>query len=282
MKNILVPTDFSDQALAAVDLACQIGKRTSATVTLLSVVEVPTSGSFNTMGPTPSGFNPTDNVYVVEMMAHNKKLMEKLVNDDAYDGCDLRYLVLVGNPTAQIKETTKDGEMDLIIMGSKGTSGLQEVLVGSNTEKVVRHSKVPVITIKQKVNLEDIKTIAYATNLHDEENGLIDKLMELASFLGAALEIVRINTPNNFQSDQVTQQQLKKFCKKNELEKAGQHSYNDGVEEDGIRNFAEFIGADMIAMGTHGRTGLVHLISGSIAEDIVNHAKRPVWTCVLK
>lgn len=282
MKNILVPTDFSDQALAAVDLACQIGKRTSATVTLLSVVEVPTSGSFNTMGPTPSGFNPTDNVYVVEMMAHNKKLMEKLVNDDAYDGCDLRYLVLVGNPTAQIKETTKDGEMDLIIMGSKGTSGLQEVLVGSNTEKVVRHSKVPVITIKQKVNLEDIKTIAYATNLHDEENGLIDKLMELASFLGAALEIVRINTPNNFQSDQVTQQQLKKFCEKNELEKAGQHSYNDGVEEDGIRNFAEFIGADMIAMGTHGRTGLVHLISGSIAEDIVNHAKRPVWTCVLK
>lgn len=282
MKNILVPTDFSDQALAAVDLACQIGKRTSATVTLLSVVEVPTSGSFNTMGPTPSGFNPTDNVYVVEMMAHNKKLMEKLVNDDAYDGCDLRYLVLVGNPTAQIKETTKGGEMDLIIMGSKGTSGLQEVLVGSNTEKVVRHSKVPVITIKQKVNLEDIKTIAYATNLHDEENGLIDKLMELANFLGAALEIVRINTPNNFQSDQVTQQQLKKFCEKNELEKAGQHSYNDGVEEDGIRNFAEFIGADMIAMGTHGRTGLVHLISGSIAEDIVNHAKRPVWTCVLK
>ena len=44
----------------------------------------------------------------------------------------------------------------------------------------------------------------------------------------------------------------------------------------------EDIGADMIALATHGRTGIMHLLSGSIAEDIVNHAKRPVWTCKLK
>ena len=47
-------------------------------------------------------------------------------------------------------------------------------------------------------------------------------------------------------------------------------------------NFAEDIDAELIALATHGRTGLMHLLSGSIAEDVVNHAKRPVWTFRLK
>ena len=58
--------------------------------------------------------------------------------------------------------------------------------------------------------------------------------------------------------------------------------YNDKVEEDGIIFFAQDIGANLIALATHGRSGLLHLLSGSIAEDIVNHAKRPVWTFRLK
>jgi nucleotide-binding universal stress UspA family protein len=54
--------------------------------------------------------------------------------------------------------------------------------------------------------------------------------------------------------------------------------YNSSSEEDGILEYAEDIDADMIAMATHGRTGFLHLLSGSIAEDVVNAAKRPVWT----
>jgi hypothetical protein len=54
--------------------------------------------------------------------------------------------------------------------------------------------------------------------------------------------------------------------------------YNDPIEEDGIILFAEEVNAGMIVMATHGRTGFAHLLSGSIAEDVVNHAKRPVLT----
>ncbi|MDH5597867.1 MAG: universal stress protein, partial [Cyclobacteriaceae bacterium] len=58
--------------------------------------------------------------------------------------------------------------------------------------------------------------------------------------------------------------------------------YNAAYEDEGVIHFAEKIKADMIALGTHGRTGLQHLISGSIAEDIVNHAQRPIWTLCIK
>jgi nucleotide-binding universal stress UspA family protein len=66
---------------------------------------------------------------------------------------------------------------------------------------------------------------------------------------------------------------------KHGLENYTMEIYNESTEEDGIIYFAEDIDADMIALATHGRTGLKHLLSGSIAEDVVNHAQRPVWTC---
>jgi nucleotide-binding universal stress UspA family protein len=56
------------------------------------------------------------------------------------------------------------------------------------------------------------------------------------------------------------------------------HVYNDISEQEGTMNFAKDIGADMIAMGTHGRSGLAHLFSGSIAEDVVNKVECPMWT----
>ena len=74
----------------------------------------------------------------------------------------------------------------------------------------------------------------------------------------------------------------KTFVKENNISNYTLNIYNDKVEEDGIIFFAQDIDADLIAIATHGHTGLVHLLSGSIAEDVVNHAKRPVWTFRLK
>ena len=59
---------------------------------------------------------------------------------------------------------------------------------------------------------------------------------------------------------------------------ASLHIYNDYSEEEGLLNFAEEIQSDMIGMITHGRTGLDHLLNGSLAEDVVNHFEKPVWT----
>ena len=75
---------------------------------------------------------------------------------------------------------------------------------------------------------------------------------------------------------------MNEFVEKYDLDICTLNIYNDFIEEDGIIYFAQDIDADMIALATHGRSGLMHLLSGSIAEDVVNHAKRPVWTCRLK
>jgi hypothetical protein len=98
----------------------------------------------------------------------------------------------------------------------------------------------------------------------------------------AKLHLVRINTPSNFETTRKTLKLIHEFIDNNKIENYTINIYNDKLEEDGIIYFAQDIDADLIALATHGRTGILHLLSGSIAEDVVNHAKRPVWTFRIK
>jgi nucleotide-binding universal stress UspA family protein len=167
-------------------------------------------------------------------------------------------------------------------MGSKGASGLEEVLIGSNTEKVVRHAKCPVITIKQKRDFTKIHKIALASNFEGDQSHVVEELQKLQDIFNAEFHLVRINTPNNFENTRKIMKQMQDFVAAYGIKNYTLNIYNDFMEEDGIIYFAQDIDADMIAMATHGRTGIMHLLSGSIAEDVVNHAKRPVWTCRIK
>jgi nucleotide-binding universal stress UspA family protein len=94
----------------------------------------------------------------------------------------------------------------------------------------------------------------------------------------AQFYFVSITTPGNFITSREAQQRLNKFIHRFKFERVHTEIYNSLSEESGILEFADDIGADLIAMATHGRTGILHLLTGSIAEDVVNHSKRPVWT----
>jgi nucleotide-binding universal stress UspA family protein len=281
MKTILVPTDFSEQAQYALDLAYGVAKKSSATVKLLNVVEAPHGTSFNAMGEVtaPDGM---DSMFFAQLLKRQKDNLAKLVKNPKYEDINVEGEVEVGNPYESISRTITDHQVDLVIMGTQGSSGLEEMLVGSNTEKVVRRAKCPVLTVKEAVDPDSIKDIVFATNLRDASEKLVSALLELQKLFNAKLHIISVNTPSTFETDRFYRKEMKKFVDQHKIENYTLNIYNDDVEEDGIVFFAEDINADMIALATHGRRGISHLLSGSIAEDIVNHAKRPVWTFNLK
>jgi nucleotide-binding universal stress UspA family protein len=277
MKNILVPTDFSDQATYALDLAADIARKSKARVQLLNVVEAPHGSSFNAMGEVTMP-DASDNLYFVQLIESAKKKFDEMAADGKYSDIKLEGLVEVGHPFEHISRSIAEHEVDLVVMGTQGSSGLEEIFVGSNTEKVVRRVDCPVLTVKSLVSTDSIKNIAFATNFRDDYSKLIEQLVKLQKIFDATIHIVSINTPSNFENDRYYKQAMKKFAEEHQLENYTMNVYNDDPEEDGIIYFAEDINADMIALGTHGRTGIGRLLSGSIAEDVVNHAKRPVWT----
>lgn len=98
----------------------------------------------------------------------------------------------------------------------------------------------------------------------------------------STVHLVRINTPANFQRDAVVKKYMQDFAKSLQLKNFTINVFNDLTEEEGIAYFADSIDADLIAMATHGRTGFAHVLAGSIAEEVVSHAKRPVLTFVTK
>jgi nucleotide-binding universal stress UspA family protein len=104
----------------------------------------------------------------------------------------------------------------------------------------------------------------------------------LQSFLKARLHIVYINVPSNFISDHYTEKHLLEFARQNAFKNCSIHIYNDIDEESGIINFSSKFKNKIIAMSTHGRKGINHLMSGSIAEDVVNHIDCPIWTLAEK
>jgi nucleotide-binding universal stress UspA family protein len=282
MKTILVPYDFSKEAENAFAFARDLAAKSGSRIKLLHVIEVPTSHSLGTMGGAVEPTYEMDQIYVVEMVDKRKKQMADLEAKYGNASFPFETKLVFGNPYAGISREISDIEADLVIMGSKGSSGFEELLIGSNTEKVVRHANCPVITIKDHRNPDSIKKIVFASDFEETSDKTIKKLRKLQESLGASLYLVKVNTPSMFENSKDSVKKIREFAAKHNLNNVEVEVYNSGSEEEGIIEFADEIDADMIAMATHGRTGFLHLISGSIAEDVVNHAKRPVWTMKTK
>ncbi|MFT7148812.1 MAG: nucleotide-binding universal stress UspA family protein [Nonlabens sp.] len=277
MKTILVPTDFSEQANNALDLAVQIARKSNANILVVNVIEGLRDFSFNTMGEVENDMG--EEVFIIKKLIDQVKIrLSQIVKDERYSDVKIESAVEMGNAFESISKVIADRHADLLVMGTKGTSGLVEVLIGSNTEKVVRYAKCPVITVKEKVSLDSIKNIVFASNLQDEQTALVKKLKVIQEITDATLHLVKVNTPNHFSTQRQMMKEFARFIEKHDISNASTSIYNEATEEDGVLYFAEDLGACMIAMGTHGRTGILHLLSGSIAEDLVNHARVPVWT----
>jgi K+-sensing histidine kinase KdpD len=190
--------------------------------------------------------------------------------------------VVFGPTSRTILDYARDHAIDLIAMGSHGASGLRELFIGSNAEKIVRHSPVPVLVLKDYYK-GSMKNIVFPNTLETEhQEDLMMNVKALQDFFHARLHILWVNTPTNFFRDSITRERLEAFAKRFMLKNYTINIYNDLYEEDGIIRFAGQIKADLIAMGTHGRKGLGHLLAGSLAEDVVNHTKNMIWTYSLK
>ena len=177
-----------------------------------------------------------------------------------------------------IRAFIQEHQIDLVIMGTSGSSGLEEFLIGSNTEKIVRFSPVPVIAVKKASGYGGIQHIVFPSNLELNQSDLVDHVKNLQEFFKAKLHILTVATPSHFRTDQEANEALQEFASHYKLKNYTLNFRSNFNERDGILNFAKEIQAKMIAIGTHSKKGLKHLVSGSIAESVVNHLECLVWT----
>lgn len=275
MKRILVPTDFSAQAEIALKVAAQLAKRFDGEIFLLHMLELP----LQLVGPVSGNGSGTQNLpEAIFFMKLAKKRFRELINEPYLKDVIVHDIVEFHQAFEGIMEVSKEHKCDLIVMGSHGVSGLEEVFIGSNTEKVVRNSTIPVLVIKNEHEVFDISNFVFATDCDLENKHTLNKAIQFANKIDAQLHLVYVNTANNFKSTQEAEDCLEDFVKGEDLNHHTLNIYNDVTVEKGVLNFAKSINAGLIGISTHGRKGLAHFFNGSISEDLVNHANRPVVT----
>jgi nucleotide-binding universal stress UspA family protein len=280
MIHILVPYDFSKMAIHAFDFATKLSTTYSKLhITLIHVVELPLNANVGYMG---GGIDPLSDyqnqVYFRELLEQRKKELDQLKKKYTSPKYHLDAVVTVGNVFREITTVITDKKPDLVVMGSSGTSGWEEFWIGSTTEKIVRTAPCPVITIKGETDPSQLKKVVFASSFDELDVDLAARIKNMQQVFDAQFYFVSINTPGNFITSREAQHRLDKFIHRYKFVQVHTEIYNSLSEDAGILEFADDIGADLIAMATHGRTGMLHLLTGSIAEDVVNHSKRPVWT----
>jgi nucleotide-binding universal stress UspA family protein len=269
MKTILVPTDFSKHAENALKVAAQIAKKNNGEIILLHMLELSTSGNdaLNTSHEIP------------ELMFFKNAAvakLEELENISFLDDIKVSSIVQFNMAFEGIIENGKKHQADLVVMGSHGASGFHEMFVGSNAEKVVRNSEIPVLVIKKEDADFKVDTLTFASNFSDEIKKPFEKVVDFANYFGAHINLLHVITPNNFSTTRAAEEKVRNFIEEFHFSDYSTHIYNDINVEKGILHFAKDSNSDVIAVCTHGRKGISHFLNGSISEDLVNHAKRPV------
>lgn len=274
MKKILVPCDFSIPAIEAFKFAVSIAVKSNGTIHLVHVVELPTLYDSAAVLSFEKAYMSDRKKEVEQNFA---KLKEKWAKDLPIK---LKVYVEFGSTVPVIRRMIEETKADLVVLGTHGARGLKEFTIGSNTEKIVRSSPVPVISLKKAA--KTIKNIVLPTTPDFDLEELTMQVKELQSFFGATLHLLYVNTPARFKTSGQINSTMKEFAKRFMLKNYTLNVFNEITEEDGIANFSAEVKADIIAMRTHGRRGIAHLASGSIAEDVVNHIDAAIWTYVIK
>lgn len=273
MKKILVPIDFSKKSEFASKMAARIAKKSNSTVYLLHMIELPN-------GIVDMGAG--SNFSIPESMLYLRKVKERIIEFKEkffHKNTEVLHSIRFQNPYEGIIKYADKIEADIIVMGSKGHSNFEEILIGSNTEKVVRTSKTPVIVVKRDNDRFRMKNLVFASSFKNEDKkAVFRKFLDFANHFKSEIHLLKVNTPSKFENTQEATEKVTNFIKEFDLPKYSINIYNDASIRKGILNFSRNIDADLIALSTSGRTGLSHLFSASVTKTLSKKAVKPILT----
>ncbi|AEI48461.1 universal stress protein [Runella slithyformis] len=280
MKKILVPTDFSGFAHNALEVAADLALKTNAEIILLHANE-----KMVTATPMAEYYlydKAIEDEYLDMVTESLKKTLVEIADNGKFARVKIQTAVIGGPMVGVIEDFVKDHAIDLVVMGTRGVSGMEEFIVGSNTEKVIRRVKCPVLAIPNLPS--SFNKIVFPTTLKADQIPAFAAFAELQNIFKGEVSLLYINDPGHFKNTEAMEAQKEFLVKESGLKNAALFISDTEVfnEEDAILDFAYQNKADLIVMGTHQRRGLAHLFMGSMTEDTVNHSDIPVLSLSIK
>jgi nucleotide-binding universal stress UspA family protein len=291
ITRILVATDFSPWARRAEDYACALACSWKASVTALSVAEF------------PPGLNPDYHVnqqYLADLLKAASSQLVDLKCRAERRGIAVTTRVATGIPSEEVIATARAEDSDLIVVGTRGKTGLAHVLLGSTAERVIRGAPCPVLAVRTDPAANEdegvlskpitLERILVPVDFSDCSLDALEYAAVVAQQGKASLMLLHVLEPVSYGLDFTLGQsrarrlEVETWTKRlEELASSHQHPnmqvesrLRGGFPADSILDSAKTLPCDLIVMGTHGRRGISHTISGSVAEAVLRKAHCPV------
>jgi nucleotide-binding universal stress UspA family protein len=272
MKKILVPTDFSECASKAAQTAMKISGTTDTEIHYLHIANVPIDWA--TMNDSEKRYPE-----VTKEIRHYQLALDKLVDESKHAGNQAhKYLIFNKNYKAILRHID-DHQIDMVIMGSNGATGLKELLMGSNTQKIVRLSPVPVLVVKDDIfDHFKLDRMVFVSDFREEVMDQFKTFVEFVQSLNAKLLLLFVNTPENFTDTLTTKTIMGNYAMHAPGAIENTYVFNSYGFMGGLDAFCQEHQVDAIGMITHGGSTGLHLFNSSLTEKVVNHSKIPVLT----
>lgn len=269
----LVPTDFSACAQKASSVAIDLAAKAGAEIIFLHLINIPFDWT-NLSAERKQTMYPEITEKVAQVESKLNEWIHQANKKNVAASMHLHY----NEYKSFITDFASKENADLIVMGSQGADEMKDFIVGTNTQRVVRFSKIPVLVVKEPLN--SIKKIALISDFSDENMQSEAFVSNFVTLTGAELHLVFINTPLNFNATRVISQRLRGF-QSDFYFQTKSHIYNDFQFESGVKNFCKDYNIDLIIMSTHGRKGLDFIAAGSLTENVIAHLNLPVLSLPL-
>lgn len=269
MKYILFPTDFSDNSNQALPYALDLAYLLNAELTIFNSYKLPYSKS-NLL------VSMTDRMKA-DSLRDLEKIKTKALANAKYKNLKINLESRAGNFVSQIPKIAQDSSTSLIVMGTKGSTGLKEMFIGSNTLEVVQITRCPVLAVPENAQNTKVKKIAMAVDLKKITNSeQLKPLLEMARICGASIEFVHVMHPDDNDSPQERFNQIM-FLEKFASEIPS--NINIITETDiieGLSRYMETEQPDMLAILCRKHTLFERLFTQSITSKLSFRSEIPI------
>lgn len=273
MKNILVPTDFSDIALLASDVAMELAPKLHAKIHFYSRAHIPPAWDAP-LEAMKEEFPAAYEAYLT-LREGFKALKERY--QDEKTPMEMSYSS--GDFIDIVSRYIDEEEIYLLIMGSSGADGIKEFLFGSNTQKVVKKAHCPVLVIKHPPKNLSFKNIVFASDFHPRALPAFEKVVDFGWHFGSHIHLLHVNPLDSMREhDAGRKGEMEAFEKVCWKLPCTLHEFSDLNVEMGIIHFSTDTQADLLSMAHYGSDEdfLKGMFKGSITESLVNHLETPI------
>lgn len=273
MKSILIPTDYSQYATAAIQTGIAIAKKTGAELYLLNIFDAPPDWNRITVEQQQS--HPE----IEGRMVESEIRMDKLTSDKIFKGTKVTGIVRPGVIIEEISRFAKLYKCDLIIMGAHGKGESQRYFIGSQAQKVLRSAPCPVLSVKKDFKPHSIKRVVFAADFEENLIKIFGKMVTFIKATGASVTLVYINTPSQFRETLPVEKGMNRLkAAYPELKMKGYiHNAKDIIG--GLTEFSDLHKCDVIAKITHERKHKPGYDIG-VTETLLFKSKVPVLSVV--